>query len=58
MDGASYRTSGLNSLKMLVSPVMVAHTYNPITWRQRQEDDEFKASLGYIASSRSAHATQ
>lgn len=25
-----------------------AHTYNPSTWRDRQEDEEFKASLNYI----------
>jgi hypothetical protein len=28
---------------------MVVHTCNPSSWRLRQEDPEFKASLGYIA---------
>jgi hypothetical protein len=27
----------------------VAHTCNPKTQRQKQKDQEFKASLGYIA---------
>jgi hypothetical protein len=26
---------------------MVVHTCNPSTWRLRQEDGEFQASLGY-----------
>jgi hypothetical protein len=29
---------------------MVEHAYNSSTWRQRQEDLEFKANLGYITS--------
>jgi hypothetical protein len=28
---------------------MVVHAYNLSTWRLRQEDHEFKASLNYIA---------
>lgn len=31
---------------------MEAHVYNPSTWRQRQQDQEFKVILGYIASAR------
>jgi hypothetical protein len=29
--------------------VVMVHTCNPSTWELRQEDQEFKASLGYIA---------
>jgi hypothetical protein len=27
---------------------MVVHLWNPRTWELRQEDQEFKASLGYL----------
>jgi hypothetical protein len=37
---------------------MVANAFNPSTWRQRQVDFEFKASLDYRASSRAARAIQ
>jgi hypothetical protein len=29
-------------------PGVVVYTYNPSTWRLRQEDGEFKARLDYI----------
>lgn len=29
---------------------MVVHTYNPITWEEKQEDLELKANLGYKVS--------
>jgi hypothetical protein len=35
---------------------MVAHTCNPALKRLRLEDHKFKASLGYIVSSRPAYA--
>jgi hypothetical protein len=36
--------------KTSTKPDMVTHTYNSSTGRLKQEDHEFKASLGYITT--------
>jgi hypothetical protein len=36
-------------------PGMVARAYNPSTLEVRQEDGDFKASLGYIVRTKAKH---
>jgi hypothetical protein len=44
----------INKIKNIpnLKPSIVAYAYNPSLRTLRQEDHEFNASLGYIASSR------
>jgi hypothetical protein len=39
----------LFALKIFLMPGVVAHIYNPNTWKLKQKDHVFKASLGYMS---------
>ena len=36
----------------------MAHTFNPITWEEEQEEQEFKATLGYLRLNQSKKETE
>ena len=61
MDFGQLKEHGPYGLKHCrkLKPGVVAHTFNPSTGRQRQVDlCEFKASLVYLESSRTARTIQ
>jgi hypothetical protein len=43
---------------MTIQPGVVAHAFNPSTWEAEADEFEFKASLVYRVSCRTARATQ